>query len=329
MGIIHFTTLGTSPGAVTSPLAYLKRHYETYRGDYQGALLESVVMFCSRDVARGEREADDYIWNTYGTRAARQGWQRSRGNQYTIEIIREFLSDARHGVALEGGSLYVWVVDVDDYNSCSEAVAIATVAMALKREDATGKYVWAHLTGGTNVLNAALVQAASSSGLIGRLFYTFLADNTHRKYLNPSSEDKADFRLDEMPVIKMTFDAAYYRILELIAEMGETDASALLERLKADEMVWQQFDKVDEVRFVTQYLNRMDGREIRNLGTEAHLRRDVKRRVGLSLTESGKQILERIKTALFQTLINRGETVPDDLAAQCRAELDKRKVELD
>ena len=76
MGIIHFAPLGASPGAVTSALSYLKTHPE-WKGKYPGEMVQDVIIFCSYDIDEGARPADDYIWNSYGRPAARQGWTSS------------------------------------------------------------------------------------------------------------------------------------------------------------------------------------------------------------------------------------------------------------
>ncbi len=322
MGIVHFTTVGTSPGAVTSALAYLKKHYDEYCGDYGGGLVESVVLFCSHDVEKGRRPADEYVWNSYGQSGARQGWSKPHGGQNAIAVIKDFLRDDKHGMPLEGGHFYVWPLDVHDFDACLDAVAKATLAVA--RGDATGKYVWAHLTGGTNILNAAIMQAASFSGLIGRLFYAFVARPEDRKYLLPPSEDKSRYRLDKVPIIKTNFDVAYYRVLKLLeSEENWRRDQDLLECLKNDDQVWQHFEKVDLAQFRRQYLNRMDGRELERE------RRGDEKLDGVRLSEEGRTILARIERPLFQALVRRGEQVADELVKECCSELETRRLELE
>jgi len=217
MGIVHFAPVGTSPGAVTSALAYLKHHETEVRGGYAGDIIESVVLFCSHEVKCGDRPADDYVWNDYGRPSTRQGWQKPREGQNVIEVIRDFLED--EGLLGDKGLLYAWPVDVHHYESCFEAVARVTLAVA--RGDDTGKYVWANLTGGTNVLNAALMQVASLSGLIGRMYYTFIARDTAKRYLQPFSSDPSQFDFVWLPLIKTIFDFGYYRVLGILLQNGE------------------------------------------------------------------------------------------------------------
>lgn len=322
MGLVHFATVGTSPGAVTSALAYWQKHFAQSRGDYQGGLLESLVVFCSHDVYNGERPADEFVWNTYGRTAPRPGWQKPRTSPNALEVIRDFLHSDQYGVRLGGGHLYVWPVDVHDYDQCFEAIETATLALA--RPDATGKYVWANLTGGTNILNAALVQVASFSGLIGNLHYIFLPDADRRKYLLPPSEDQDEYRVDKIPIVKTNFDAAYYRILYVL-QMEERwwDDEEVLDWLRGDDVVWQDFKDIGLQPFRTQYLNRMDGREI-----ERERRGDDKlHRIRLSI--EGRKMLTRIESPLFQALVKRGQDVDSGLVDACRRQLEEKKIDMD
>ena len=123
MGIVHFAPVGTSPGAVTSALAYLKRHEMEVKDSYEGDIIESVVLFCSFEVDSGDRPADDYIWNDYGRRNHRHGWRSPQGAQNVIEIVRDFVV---HEQFLVGKDRFcVLPVNVNRYEGCFEAVAKA------------------------------------------------------------------------------------------------------------------------------------------------------------------------------------------------------------
>jgi hypothetical protein len=321
MGLVHFATVGTSPGAVTSALAYWQRHLEQHRRDYSGDPVESVVVFCSHDVYNGERPADEFVWNTYGRTAARPGWQRLRTSPNVIAVIQDFLQDDQYGMRLAGGHLYVWPVDVHDHDQCFEVIAKATLALA--RAEATGKYVWANLTGGTNILNAALVQVASFSGLIGNLHYIFLSNVDHRKYLLPPSNVEEAYRVDAIPIVKTSFDAAYYRVLQVLqSDNGWWDDDELLNRLKSDDTVWEYFKDVELQPFRTQYLNRMDSREIERE------RQGDKKLHRVRLLKEGQAIRQRIEQPLFQALVRRGQDVDPELVDACRRELERKRIDM-
>lgn len=316
MGIVHFAPVGTSPGAVTSALAYLKHHEDKIKGGNSGRIIESLVLFCSPDVECGDRPADDYCWNDYGRPNMRQGWQRPKGAQNVVEVIRDFL--AGEGLLEDKSCLYVWPVNVHDYQTSLDAVAKATLAVA--RADDTGKQVWANLTGGTNVLNAALMQVASLSGLIRRMYYTFIARDSDRRYLQPFSSDRARFDFVWLPLVKTTFDSGYYRVLEILQDGEWRSGQKLLERLKNDKdpTIQQTFVGVEPDHFKNQYLNRMAGDVLDEERGEAG-EQDRKVRIN----ERGLQILEYILlNELVEALVHREKANPD-LVETCRDELAK------
>ncbi len=312
MGIVHFAGVGTSPGAVTSPLAYLREHPQKF--PHEGAIAESVVVFCSPEVSRGERYADDFVWNSYGRTGPRQDWEKPRNPSNVVEVIQEFLTDEKNGVSLEGGKFYVWAVDVQDYNECFRAIAFATIALG-HGSSGQGKFVWANLTGGTNVLNAALMQVALLSGLIGRMYYAFLARGQDRKYLLPHTLDDAIYRLDDVPLVKSAFDENYYRVLRVLRDEGQEwwDAETLLYFLKGQDE--QTFGDVDEERLRKQYLLRMSDKEIKH---------NEQGQMGLS--DSGAALLKQIEDPLFQALVKREQPVAEEVLLTCRQELDGKKL---
>lgn len=313
MGVVHFAPVGTSPGAVTSALAYLRHHESDARGSYGGDIIESIVVFCSHDVRQGDRLADDYCWNDYGRPNMRQGWQKPE-KQNVIEVIRDFLE--YEGFLKDKGCLYVWPVNVHDYRASFEAVAKATLGVA--RGDDTGKYVWANLTGGTNVLNAALMQVASLSGLIRRMYYTFIARDSDRKYLQPFSSDQARFDFVWLPLVKTTFDFGYYAVLEILQDGDWRSGRELLGCLTQhqDPTVQRTFASMGFDHFKNQYLNRMAGDVLdEERGTAGEPDRRVR------INRQGNQLLEYIHlNELVTALVRREESNPD-LVRACRDEL--------
>lgn len=317
MGIVHFATVGTSPGAVTSPLAFFARHPETFISDYSGELIESVVLFCSHEVNDGARLADPFISNEYGKRDGYKAKRKPDHQPNVIKVIEDFICSEVPRVRPMAGNIYVWPIDIHDYDLCFHAIAQATLALA--RPDGTGKYVWANLTGGTNVINAALMQVAAMSGLIGRLYYSFIQSQDDRLFLSPPTNDSAGYRIEYVPIIKTQFDAAYYGILKMVGEWGDCDVDMLLSVLRqsAEPQMAEYFEKVDSGALRSQFLNRMDGREIVR-GKDDRV----------SLSEHGHSILERIHLPLFQALVKRGQNVDPELVAECRRELLAKRRDL-
>lgn len=306
MGIVHFTGVGTSPGAVTSPLAYLRQNRDHF--PHEGAIVESVVVFCSHDVYESNRLTEDFIWNSCGRTGAHQGWEKPRKGKNVIQVIQDFLANVKHGVPFEGGNFYVWPVDVESYDRCFEAIAKAAIAVG--HGTGQGKLVWANLTGGTNVLNAALMQVALLSGLIGRMYYAFVPNSDDRRYLLPHTPDKASYRLDDVPLVKSAFDENYYRVLRVLRDLGREwcEVPSLLAFLKSEDE--PTFGAMDEEHLRKQYLLRMRGNEI-----EHNPQNQVR------LSAIGAELLEQMEAPLFQALFKREQNVPEAILKQCRTEL--------
>lgn len=323
MGVVHFMSVGTSPGAVTSALSYLnhnkhnkrdlKSHYDP---DKNGDIIESLVIFCSHEVYRGDRRSDEYIWNQYASRHPKRGWNTPSSWPNVIEIIRDFIE--KEELLSEKGLLYVVPMDVNNYEMCFEAIAKATLALA--RPDSTGKWLWANLTGGTNVLNAALMQVAALSGLIGPMYYTFIAQDADRQYLCPPSSNKDQYRLVWLPLIKTTFDEGYYRVLDILEDDNWYSAGEILSRLKDKGL----FQNMQESFFVQQYLNRMVGDvlEEKGKGKRTSNRQD-------RISDRGHKVLEALYAdELVEALVHR-ERTDVDVVQTYRDELEEYRLDRD
>ena len=225
MGVVHFVGLGKSPGAVTAGLSYL--NHEFGRSFEEGSIVESVVVFTSPEIVNGTEPAyPGTSHNDYMQRSARKTW--TRGWQNSLDIVSEYLHRE-----MQLGQFYVCEVDINDFSSCFDAVAKAT--LRFHRPGDVGKHIWANITGGSNVLNAALMQTAYLSGFIPRLYYTFVADlRENGKYLQPFSSIESEFDYREIYVLKTTFDERYYYILEELEGLQEVwiNSKDLLSRLK-------------------------------------------------------------------------------------------------
>ena len=215
MGVVHFTGLGKSPGAVTSGLAYLK--HEIGPSFEDGAIVEAVVIFTSKEVASGKEKSSPAEHNEYMKRAVRKTW--TRGKRNAVEIVNGFLQKSEFNGNVE---VYLVQIDVNDFGECFEAVAKAL--LRFHSPGKVGKHIWANLTGGTNVLNAALIQSAYLSGLIPKLYYTFVANlREDGKYLQPFSLNKREFDYREIYVVPTTFDERYRYLLSASFVQSEAE----------------------------------------------------------------------------------------------------------
>jgi hypothetical protein len=302
MGIIHLAPVGRSPGAVTVPLAYLKRLYEEQQtvgkrleksilSPGLGNPVEAVVLFVSEDIRRGRKDATAYpdiVYNYYGRRESKQPVEHDTN---VVDLIQTFVAREFRDNKL---TLYARVVNVEDFKDCFEA--IAETAIALGRPDDLGKTLWANITGGTNVLNAALLEVTFLSGLISRLYYIF-AEGDERRFMQPWTDQRERFmeHWQDIPVMKTTFDDRYREILLTLVESSRSwDAEGLLGHLQ--QRLPERFAKITLDRFEKQWLRKMD----RDLDVDERTRQ-------MRISEVGLEMVDRMEDRLFLTLVQRGD----------------------
>ncbi|MEJ5345460.1 MAG: hypothetical protein WHS83_11180, partial [Chloroflexus sp.] len=151
-----------------------------------------------------------------------------------------------------------------------------------------------------NVLNTALVQAAYLSGLVPKLYYTFVADiKNNGKFLQPFSQDPTAFDYREIDVLPTVFDERYRYLLEELGEIGE-DAwipkEELLSRLKNKSDL---FVNVELEVFTRNYLNVWPG--IQRKGS-----RETGQENAVRLSAEGRRLLQLLELPWFEALVQRG-----------------------
>lgn len=311
MGVYHLAPVGTSPGSVTSALAYLKHNKDKAEFFVRGELVEAVILFPSWEVCNGEEAIpEEYILNDYGQENKRRSW---KGGAAVLDIIREFVVQ-EYGANVR---LYYCPVNAGDYDDCFDKIA----KVALRYSVGTGKHLWGNLTGGPNIVNAALLEVAFLSGLIARLYYTFLSDvRRYRAYLRPPSQRPEIFGWHEVPLVKTYYDEDYYRVVKLLADYDDwCEDRVLLNRLAQDLPDRFGSGQLSLKTFRDNFLNKMDGREIEReeLPDRTQTHRD-------RISDFGRQILKRVnESQLFQTLLHPGlrdETSIDRLTADLQVE---------
>lgn len=288
MGVWHFAGLGRSPGAVTAGLSYLKNEI----GDTQeyGKIVDGLVIFTSPEILNGkERAYTPVADNKYMTRTVNKKWTERFDNSF--EIVKEFLHRE-----FSDFEFYVCKVDVNDFSACFEAIAKALLKFHPPSE--VGKHIWANLTGGTNVLNAALIQVAYFSGFIPLLYYTFVADiRENGKFLKPFSRSESDFDFRKIYVFNTEFDKKYQYILEELESVKDwVTSSELLAKLKGAHP--ELFGNMNLALFKRNFLNVMLG--VERKGSRAEGQEDF-----LRLSKDGEKTLEILRYPLFNTLIKR------------------------
>ena len=314
MGVIHLAGLGKSPGAVTAGLSYLK--HEIGDSAEIGAIVEGVIIFTSPEIANGSEPAfPDIVHNEYMQRVAHKTW--TKGMQNALEIVVEYLYREAGK-----GPFYVCELDVNDFSVCFEVVAKAV--LKFHPPGSVGKHIWANITGGSNVLNAALMQTAYISGFISRLYYTFVADfKEDGKYLQPFSCNESEFDYREIYVLKTIFDKRYQNILEELEQIEKErpgswiSSQELLSRLKGK--FSSGFVDLSPTAFRRDYLNTMPG--VQRKGSRLEGQEDENR-----LGKEGHRILSLLRSPLFKALARQNEVTSDEIAA-LTADLKIRKLE--
>jgi len=289
MGVIHFAGLGKSPGAVTSGLSYLK--HEVAPSFEDGNIVEAVIIFTSEEIASGEEESFLAEHNEYMQRSVRKTW--TRGERNAFQIVVQFLQREFNDI-----EIHLVQIDVNDFSECFEAVAKAILRFHAPGK--VGKHIWANLTGGTNVLNAAFIQSAYLSGLVPKLYYTFVANlREDGKYLQPFSREENEFDYREIYVLPTTFDERYRYLLEELKQLQPDKwmtKEELLSRLKGRSPELFEHLRIDE--FTRNYLNVWPG--IQRKGSRAAGQENAVR-----LSREGQRLLNLLELPWFTALLER------------------------
>jgi len=284
MGVVHFATVGKAPGAVTSALAYIKAHPERFPdlvGKDFDERIESVVIFVSQAVSEGEELVKECVDNKYGSI---QGT--TLRNRTLIEIIEKFIKNRLKDILPEKSTLFICIVNENDYEICFERMAAAFLKFS--EGEKQGKQIWCNITGGTNIMNAALLQVALLSGRVGRIYYTFLGTSEYIKYLSPPSEDPQKFQFRFIPFFKINFDRRYYDLLGLYKDDPKNQGFYT----KNIFGVFQEKDLTKEI-FIRNYLLPMTTR-----GELERLDQNKNR-----ITNTGREILKTFNKPLIKALI--------------------------
>jgi len=278
-------------------------------------MVEGLVIFTSQEIADGSEPAFPAEHNEYLSTTVRKTWPRDKTN--ALEIALGFMERE-----FPEAAVYLVIVDVNDFSACFDAVGRAT--LKFHRPGRVGKHIWANITGGSNLLNAAIVQTAYLSGFIAKLYYTFVADlRQNGKYLQAFSTDEREFRYRELYAFKTNFDERYRYVLEAL-EQVEMDTSAryvpsseLLNRLKNSRPA--DFGKMDLDTFKRDFLHVMWG--VERLGDRGRGLQDAVR-----LSDDGRNLLKLMRQPLFQALVYR-ESFPEKVLTEIVSRLNIRRLQ--
>lgn len=308
MGVVHFMPLGKKPGAVTAALAELKHKYPTGQDKNLGHIFEAMVLFTPCEIKEGRERrhlAEPCFFNEYGKPACRKEYP----DKNAVEIVLEFMR-AEIKPLMTKPTVYWCEAFLNDYEKSFRSAAEA-LTLKLSKPGSKGKNLWLSLTGGTNIMNAAMMQVALLSGLISKVYYTFVPED-ETDYLQPASDN---FKFVELPLLKTSFDESHYALLNVLRIMnGEwIDSADLLGILKNDAHQYfakkeDQDSREQKEQFEREFLTQLDGR-----GLERETLPNGQKTYRTRLTTDGMRLLAQMEDPIFRALTKRGWTERGEL----------------
>jgi len=233
MGVYHLMGLGRSVGTVIGPLTYLAHRYNRWNADDQRFFarsgevrqrqagqkvgdVQALVLFTTPEVLSGEVRAFGYVDNPPG-RIATAPQMPTEPTKPMKQVLRTLLR--REWPAISGGREQgtIFWCEVDRRNIRVTYERVVRVVAALAGAGGQGKEMWANLTGGNNVINAALELAAMLSGDVARLYYVQAENEAAEKCVRFTAED--GYWVD-LPVMPLALGRLHQTILEVLSDHG-------------------------------------------------------------------------------------------------------------
>ncbi|HXF69769.1 MAG TPA: DUF6293 family protein [Thermoflexus sp.] len=244
MGVYHLMGLGRSPGVVIGPITYLAHRYQRWSVADQGFFarsgevrqraagqkvgdIEALVLFTTREVLRGQVTSYPYIDNPGGRKT---GGPQCEGGSMR-KILRDLLRQEWPAICTDRRSGTVFWCEVDRRDIRITYRRIVQVIAALAGAGGQGKEIWINLTGGNNVINAALMLAAALSGDVARIYYVQAEDEVAEKCVRFTAEDGYWV---ELPVMPLSFDLLQRAIIDLLEAHGPLSLRDLHSRLQSE-----------------------------------------------------------------------------------------------
>lgn len=253
MGVYHLMGLGLSPGVVIGPLTYLahRRSGEVRQREAGQKVgdIQAIILFTTREVLDGTVSALDYVKNPPSRIA---GSPVEKGGPMK-EVLRRLL--CCEWPAISGGRREgtIFWCEVDRRNFRVTYERVVRVVAALAGVGGQGKEIWANLTGGTNVINAAIQLAAMLSGDIARLYYVQAENEAAEKCVRFTAENGYWI---ELPVMPLATSRVIEAVLRLLSQEGAS-ARDLYSRLLQHEQYWNLIQGISFETFQDLYLRPM------------------------------------------------------------------------
>lgn len=234
MGINYVAALGFSPGALTSSLVHVNEMIKRLKlGDkvaqkflagladdnqmqslLDRAKFESIVIITTEKVLSKETQKPYYI-NTCGQPLGTG--RKEMGNPFGVamKLIKdENLTRDKQ----EGCKIYVATTNFDDFRSCF--LLVLRILDWLAPEGRTGKNVWMNATGGTNIINNAII-LSSFLRQVGRTYYTYVPPDDVACLRPVLDKDGSLEYWNDLPPLHFNLDNTIYLVLKTLVESGK------------------------------------------------------------------------------------------------------------
>lgn len=274
MGVCHFMGLGKSPGAVVSAITYLAEPYERWEQcgkeffstsgsssetaeDSKRGDIESLVLFATPEVRKGELHCEDYIDNQGGRESGDKKRSEAMG-----KVLQSVLPAELKRIAGDRKQIPVYWCDIDHADMWVTFERIARAMYAAKQPGDNGLEMWVNLTGGSNVVNLALQLASSLLSHASRLYYLSSSNPQCLRHTIPNDDigdEKRDRFWVNVPAIYLELDPIQKAILATLEDEKTLADDELLSRLRNRLTDWEQINRVDLNSLRRDYLNRMAG----------------------------------------------------------------------
>ncbi len=230
MGIYHFMGLGQSLGAVTAAVSYMAAckqiggktfqklfalsgeasHPEAHRGNVQ-----ALVLFTTPEIRDGREKCLPFCVNEPGRTRGREQASRSVAPELRKRLASELgpIARQRDGKRLP---IELYWCDIALDRPALTFERVAQVLAATKRPGTQGHEIWINLTGGNNILNAALQLATSIMGTPARTYYLLTKETRcirhtiSNKQIDPGNDQ---FWID-LPIVYLNFSPLHLCLLE-------------------------------------------------------------------------------------------------------------------
>jgi len=222
MGVVHFVTLGKSIGAVTVGITYCVENYKKWK-EKKSEILEGVVIITTEDM-KNKKEKLELTKNDYGLMYGIKVEKQQSPYEALENYLKEEYGDL---ICQNNGKIEYCLVDIRGFYASVKRIFE-------KLNEYKSKEIWLNITGGMNTITVQTLFAAYLSGIVAKVYYTYVPQELSRLLKPPSKENSNDFIFIEIPSLRASFDKTLISILKEIEEAQKPITTSELEsRLKA------------------------------------------------------------------------------------------------